>query len=125
MDWSKYPNFTREEMQCKHTGKDGMRPEFMEWLQKLRLEFNRPFIITSAFRDITHPIEAKKEQGGSHSKGCAVDIAIRGEEALRLIALAYSMGCRRIGVQQKGSSRFIHLDLADQLAGFPASIWSY
>lgn len=125
MDWSKHPNFSESEMKCSHTGKTEMNPLFMEWLQSLRNQFNRPFIITSAFRDVTHPIEAAKESRGEHTYGCAVDIAIRGTEAQRLIALAYSMGCRRIGVQQKGSGRFIHLGMGNLYANLPEALWSY
>ena len=102
-----------------------MRPEFMSKLQELRLNFNRPLIITSGYRDLTHPIEAAKESRGEHSYGCAADIAIRGTEALRLVALAYDMGFRRIGINQKGSGRFIHLGMGDKLAQFSPALWSY
>lgn len=125
MDWSKYPNFSESEMQCKHTGKCEMNPLFMEWLQALRSEFNRPFIITSAYRDVTHPVEASKDSRGAHTYGCAVDIAIRGEEAMRLFVLAHNMGCRRIGYNQKGNGRFIHLDMANLYANKPKATWSY
>lgn len=125
LDWSLYPNFSEEEMKCKHTGKCEMNPYFMEWLQSLRNQFNRPFIITSGYRDITHPIEASKESRGEHTYGCAVDIAIRGTEAQRLVSLAYNMGCRRIGINQKGEGRFIHLGMGDQYAQFPKAMWSY
>jgi uncharacterized protein YcbK (DUF882 family) len=125
MDWSKYPNFTEKEFKCSHTGKCEMRPEFMEKLQALRLQFNRPLIISSGYRDITHPIEAAKESRGEHTYGCAADIAIRGTEALRLIALAYDMGFRRIGINQKGDGRFVHLGMGDKLVHFPEASWSY
>jgi uncharacterized protein YcbK (DUF882 family) len=125
LDWSRYPNFRASEFECSHTGKNEMRPEFMEAIQKLRLDFNRPFIITSGYRDITHPVEYNKAIRGEHTLGLACDISIRGEEALRLVSMAYSHGFRRLGVQQKGERRFIHLGLGDKYAQFPATIWSY
>lgn len=125
LDWSKYPNFRASEFACRYTGKNEMRPEFMEKLQAIRLEFNRPMIITSGFRDITHPAEMAKESRGEHTYGCAADIAVRGAEAIRLIAIAHHFGIERIGVQQKGEGRFIHLGMGDKLAQFPVAFWSY
>jgi hypothetical protein len=42
---------------------------------------------------------------------------------LRLIDLAQQAGIQRIGVNQKGNGRFIHLDVCDDRPS-PA-IWSY
>jgi zinc D-Ala-D-Ala carboxypeptidase len=70
-----------------------------------------------------HPIEKRKDKPGSHSTGRAVDVAVTGEQALKVIEAALEMGFARVGVNQKGSGRFIHLDKAH---GFPApAIWSY
>jgi hypothetical protein len=55
-----------------------------------------------------------------HSRGIAVDIAIQGPEAVRLLDLALELGFTGIGVQQKGDGRFLHLDTRDTPA-----IWSY
>lgn len=125
MDWNLYPNFTPLEFSCSHSGKNEMSPKFMEVLQAIRRDFNRPMVITSGYRDRTHPIEAKKATRGEHTYGCAVDISVSGEIAMELIVIAYAHGIRRIGLNQKGSSRFIHLGMGDQIAGFPKAIWSY
>ena len=53
----------------------------------------------------------------------AVDITIRGEDAYKLIQVALEHGVPRIGVNQKGSSRFIHLD-GDTSKPSPV-FWSY
>lgn len=124
MDWN-YKNFSKKEFDCKHTGKNEMRPEFMETLQAIRTAYGKPMIITSGYRDKTHPIEAAKGQAGEHSYGLACDIAISGENALDLIIIAYGHGIRRIGVQQKGSGRYIHLGMGDKYANFPPALWSY
>lgn len=125
MDWTLYPNFGEDEFQCKHTGRCEMVPEFMARLQRLRTAYGRPMTVTSGYRHPSHPIEAAKDKPGAHSTGRAVDIAVQGADALRLIVLAAEAGFTGIGVQQKGGGRFIHLD--DLPNGqFPRpTVWSY
>ena len=113
--------FTSDEMKCQHCGKENWQPEFMEELDILRRSFGKPMIVTSGYRCPEHPIEAKKERPGAHSTGLAVDIAVRGEDTIELTSLAYTLGFRRIGWNQKGNSRFVHLDKAD----LPNGSWSY
>jgi zinc D-Ala-D-Ala carboxypeptidase len=115
-----YAHFTEAEMSCKHTGKCEMDPAFMARLEILREAFGKPMIVTSGYRDPSHPEEAKKAEPGMHTQGIAVDIAVRGADAVRLLELALSMGFRGIGVQQKGATRFLHLDTRNEPA-----IWSY
>ena len=43
----------------------------------------------------------------------SIDIAVSGERALRLIELALAAGIKRIGANQKGAARSIHLDVCD------------
>jgi zinc D-Ala-D-Ala carboxypeptidase len=124
MNWDLYPNFQAKEFDCKHSRKNEMRPEFMELLQAIRTEYGKPIYINSGYRDITHPIEAAKESGGAHTLGLACDIGVRGEDAIKLLGIAISRGVRRVGIQQKGVRRYIHIDIADKY-GFPKSIWSY
>ncbi|BAO82923.1 phosphoribosylformimino-5-aminoimidazole carboxamide ribonucleotide ProFAR isomerase [Serpentinimonas maccroryi] len=103
-----------------------MDADFMDRLQALRSAFARPMLISSGYRDPTHPLEAIKSQPGSHASGRAVDVSVRGAEALQLIALAVQHGFTGIGVQQKGSGRFIHLDDLSAQAQQPRpTIWSY
>lgn len=112
-DWSKYKNFTKEEFNCKHTGKNMMQEEFLDKLQKLRDMYGRPLIITSGYRDSTHPIEAKKGKGGYHTKGIACDISCGSRQAFDIITIALNVGFTGVGVNQKGDGRFIHLDIRD------------
>lgn len=115
-----YKFFTPDELRCKHTGKLAMDPGFMARLDTLRERFGAPLVITSGYRDPSHPAEQSKAEPGTHSQGIAVDIAIRGEAAVRLLELALPLGFRGIGVQQKGPSRFLHLDTRQTPA-----MWSY
>lgn len=118
--------FSENELKCKHTGICGMDPKFMETLEKIREEVGIPFIITSGYRDPTHPIEAKKSQPGAHASGKAVDILIRGADALKCIEVALKHGITGLGVKQHGDSRFIHLDTLEATSTRPRPwVWSY
>lgn len=123
MNWNNYPNFTKAEFDCKHSGKNAMRPEFMERLQALRTAYGKPMRVTSGFRDTTHPVEAKKAAPGAHSRGSACDIGCNGQQAYELLKLALAMGFTGIGVNQKGSGRFIHLDT--ETDGPRPNVWNY
>ena len=126
-DWP-WANFSPHEMRCKHTGKTGMDPSFMDRLQRLRDEFGGPLPVSSGYRHPDHPIEARKDEPGSHSTGKAADIRIHGADALRLVRLALQEGFTGVGIHQTGDhgSRFIHLDTVDPGPGRPRPwIWSY
>lgn len=123
MNWSDYPNFTRGEFACKETGECEMNPDFMAKLQALRKDYGRPMIISSGYRSKRHSIEAKKSKPGEHTTGYACDIAVSGDDAYRLILLAMMHGFQRIGVNQKGNGRFVHLGDNPE---FPnPRVWSY
>ena len=125
--WHLYPNFSKEEFDCKHTGKNEMKHSFMAKLQALRTAYDRPLRVTSGFRDYTHPVEAKKpKKNGAHPTGLACDIAIDRKEAYKVLKIALELGFTGIGFQQKGSGRFIHLDTIEDNGLQPRpSIWSY
>jgi uncharacterized protein YcbK (DUF882 family) len=123
-DWSRYPNFSESEFACRHTGDCRMRVEFMDLLQLIRFAYARPMRVSSGYRAPTHPVEARKRRPGEHSMGLAADIAVTGADALDLVHIALNMGIRRIGVQQHGAARFLHLGLGGP--GLPSPmIWSY
>ena len=93
--------FKPKELACRHTGDQGFNPEFLNTLNDIREECGFSFALSSAYRSQEHPIEARKEVKGAH-------------------------GIQRIGIQQKGSGRFIHLDACTEEDGFPCpAIWSY
>lgn len=126
MDWSKYQNFSASEFSCSHCGANEMKPEFMDRLQMLRTAYNKPMKVTSGYRCPKHPIEAAKASSGAHSSGMAADIAVQGAEAHRLLQLALEMGFTGIGVHQKNTGRFLHLDLIESSPSTPRpTIWSY
>jgi uncharacterized protein YcbK (DUF882 family) len=119
--WGEYVHFKKEEFDCKHTGENQMQHEFMLKLVTLRLRYAKPLRVTSGYRDVTHPAEARKSISGAHSHGVAVDLAVQGADAYRVLELATTLGFTGIGVQQKGDGRFIHLDT---YTDYPR-VWSY
>lgn len=125
--WDKYPNFSKEEFNCKHSGKNEMQHEFMKKLQVLREFYGKPLKVTSGYRDYTHPEEVKKpNKNGAHPTGKAVDLAVDRKDAHKVLELAMSLGFSGIGIKQHGDSRFIHLDTIEDNPLQPRpTIWSY
>lgn len=123
MQWSAYPNFSEQEFACSETGECNMRKTFMDKLQALRNDYGKPMTITSGYRSPKHSIEVSKASPGVHTRGLAVDIACNGQQAYEILKLAYKHGFKGIGVSQKGSARFVHLDT---WTGSPRpNMWSY
>lgn len=124
---SRWPNFAYHELTCSHTGENRMDPEFMDKLQTLRTRLGEPIILTSAYRSPTHPVEATKEQPGTHSLGRAVDIACTGPRAYKILDLAFGCGFTGIGVSMKGDrGRFLHLDdVINSARILRPTVWSY
>tara|TARA_R100001244_G_scaffold59867_1_gene50229 strand:+ start:338 stop:703 length:366 start_codon:yes stop_codon:yes gene_type:complete len=118
--------FTTNELQCTHCGASGMNEEFMQKIEALRAKLGFPFYVNSAYRCPEHPIEAKKKAPGAHSTGHAIDIGISGDRAYRLLGAAIWAGFTGIGISQKGTSRFIHLDDLRHSQRRPRPwLWSY
>jgi zinc D-Ala-D-Ala carboxypeptidase len=118
MNYGKY--FTDFEFRCKHCNKAGMDQTFVDRLNALREAYGSSLRVSSGYRCKDHPVEAKKASTGMHTTGKAVDFAIQGADAHKLLGIAMTMGFKGIGVQQKGTGRFIHLDDRDTPA-----VWSY
>jgi len=124
IQWSKYPNFSASEFRCSHCQADGIKEDVVAKLQAMRTEYGKPMRITSGYRCPQHPIEAKKSVPGAHALGLAADIGVEGAEAHRILGLAFKHGFAGIGVQQKGTGRFIHVDIRNgELPG--PTVWSY
>lgn len=120
IDWKLYPKFTEAEFRCRHCGRQEMKPELLGRLQALRDVYGRPLPVTSGWRCADHPVEKAKAHPGMHSTGLAVDLGVQGAEAHEVLRLAMHLGFTGVGVQQKGSGRFVHLDLRKE-----PTVWSY
>ena len=123
IDFGLYPNFSADEFNCSHCGKNEMQAEFMSRLQALRMRYGKPMKITSGYRCPEHPIEAKKAKPGAHASGLACDVGVDGQQAYELMKDAFALGFTGIGVQQKGAGRFLHLDTLT--SGVRPTVWSY
>lgn len=122
VDWSKYKQFTPKEFQCKHTGRHGMDPEFLDMLQELRNRFGKPIIINSGYRHHTHPDEAKKgHRNGEHTKGRCADLRVtNSQDRYQLLKLAFEMGFPRVGFHKS----FLHIGIGGE--GLPYDVcWDY
>ena len=118
--------FTADELKCQHCGAEGIDEYFMAKIDNLREELGFPFPVTSGYRCPEHPIEARKKAPGAHTTGKAIDIGVSGNDAYILIEAAIRDNFTGIGINQKGNSRFIHLDIIPHSSSSPRPwIWSY
>jgi len=115
--------FSKDELKCKHCGEYKFNEDFLGLLNSIRSDCGFPLPVSSGYRCPNHPIEASKKRAGAHTTGMAVDIVVSHERAHKLLQVALEHGIPRIGVNQKGNERFIHLDW-DMSLPHP-TIWSY
>ena len=102
--------FSRDEFACSHTGKNEISDSLIDKLDLLREACGFPFIITSGYRDPTHPVEARKKEPGTHCQGIAADIrGSGGHQRFTIVKHALTLGFRGIGVAKP----FVHVDTRD------------
>ena len=126
MIW-RWDNFTEDEMRCKGSGESGIDEAFMDRLQGVRIEYDRPITITSGYRSPDYNAQVSGTgRTGPHTTGKACDISIRGEDCHRLLTIALSHGVTGIGLKQKGNGRFMHLDDLPVAPNRPRPwVWTY
>ena len=100
--------FTLGEFDCQVTGENSMESEFLEVLDEIRHRCGFPFIITSGYRDPSHPAETVKAVPGNHTKGIAADIKIT-NSAQRYAIVKHAMDIEVSGIGI--ASNFVHLDI--------------
>jgi len=120
LSWERWPNFQEWEFCCSKTGRCDMDEGFLDRLQALRKALGVPIIVTSGFRDPSHPVEAVKAEPGTHTLGLAADIkAESGKFKYQILREAMKLGFTGIGI---GKS-FVHLDI---WMGAPRpNVWIY
>ncbi len=122
--------FTEDELKCRcGCGKVEMDPYFMDKLHALRRVLGFSLPITSGYRCPNYNKRISKTGfNGPHTTGRAVDIAISGGDALKLIQYACNFHLLGIGVKQSGliNQRYIHIDDLTEKDGYPRpALWSY
>ena len=101
--------FKDHELTCKHCGAQGFKAQTLDKLNQLRRLYQKPIVVSSAYRCPESNIAGGYTQ--THSTGQAVDIVCNGSEAFELVRLAVMCKFTGIGVSQRnGKERFIHLD---------------
>ena len=116
--------FSRQEFACR-CGCNGnlQADDFIAKLDALRAEVGFPLPVSSGYRCPDHNARVSTTgRTGPHTTGRAVDLAVDRTRAHTVLAAALRAGFTGIGVQQKGATRFIHLD--DLASGRP-TVWSY
>ena len=94
----------------------------MDKLESIRIEYGLPMRVTSGYRSPEYNSKVSHTgRTGPHTTGMAVDIAVSGKDAHRLLCVALAHGITGVGVSQNGAGRFLHFDTARET---PA-IWSY
>jgi uncharacterized protein YcbK (DUF882 family) len=117
-----YKYFKIQDFICSHTGLNKIQPELVERLDELRERCGFPFIITSGYRDPSHPEEAKKKKAGTHSQGIAADIKVsNGAQRYAIVEHAIALGFNGIGV----ANSFIHVDIRECDDNTPSVMWKY
>ena len=107
-------NFNSEEFDSKDIKGTGMMMniEFIALLQKARDIAGIPFVINSGFRTTAYNKKIGGVVNSAHTKGKAVDIAIKNDRERYIILNALILaGFKRIGIYMT----FIHCDNDDSL----------
>ena len=124
--WRWDPYFSIKEFTCRGSNECNMNPDFMDLLVSLRKLYDAPLFVSSGYRSPTYnKTVSTTGENGPHTTGQAVDFIIEGVPAYKLLRIAFQLGFTGIGVSQKGTSRFVHLDNLLQ-PGYPRPrVWSY
>ena len=116
--------FNRKEFACQYTGNNEISSELIDKLDELREACGFPFVITSGYRDATHPVEAKKAKPGTgtHAQGIAADIKVNnGLQRFKIVEEAIKLGFTGIGVARS----FVHVDIRSPDDTTPFVMWTY
>ena len=126
------PHFSDAEVACKCGCGMLPAPAFMRKVEALREMWGKPMKVTSAARCPAYNAKVSSTgPDGPHTTGHAIDVEVARGDAFALLMLigranARGLGITGIGVQQKGTGRFVHMDDLPDAPGQPRpTIWSY
>jgi uncharacterized protein YcbK (DUF882 family) len=121
-------HFSRDEFTCRcGCGQNLIDDIFVTELDDLRHRLGFPLVITSGYRCPEHNARVSSTgRTGAHTTGRAADIAVSHTRAYEVLQTALLMRFTGIGINQKGGSRFLHLDNLPNAPGQPRpTCWSY
>lgn len=105
-DEGRWPHFSRSELSCRHCGDYFHHPVFMDALQSLRYNLDRPLHILSAHRCALHNAAVGGAPLSQHLT-LAVDISLQGHDRRRIVKAAKALGFSGLGYYYT----FLHLDM--------------
>lgn len=105
--------FQRDDFACTcGCGQNLIEDKLIDLLEELRELVGFPLIITSGYRCPEHNAKVSSTgPTGPHTTGLAADIGVSRDRAVRVLEMALRMEFKGIGLNQKGDSRFVHLDI--------------
>lgn len=116
--------FTEKEQSCPCCGENRFNPHTLKRFNALRHFLGFSMQMTSGYR--CEAYNTAKGYTQTHATGQAGDIACTHWQAFMINKHHARFGFTGIGIRQKGSSRFIHLDDLGEVPGRPRPhIWSY
>ncbi len=119
---SKY--FSDIETSCKCCGVNGMNIETLKKFDRLRELVGEPLPMSSGYR--CEKYNSNNGYTQTHATGRAGDLQVSHEVSFLVLKYCHEVGFTGIGVNQKGKSRFIHLDDLTELPKRPRPhVWSY
>jgi len=111
---------------CGRCGRADISPRLIPILDRVRIRYQKPMIVTSGFRCPDYNIIVRG--GEEHPKGEAADIAVYSSfDALHLVEVAILEDIRRLGIDVSAAAikegrAFIHLGISTILI---PGIWTY
>lgn len=110
-------HFYSTEFDCHGSGccsKTIINERLIEFLEEIRVHFNAPVTVTSAYRCPTHNRNIGGATGSRHSKGDAADIVVKGVAPRAVAQYAESIGILGIGLYEtQADGYFVHIDTRD------------
>ncbi len=103
-----WPHFSPRELASKGNGSLLVVPAALDVLETARVMADRPFYITSAYRDPIHNALVGGAPLSRHKQGDAFDISLRGHSKDTLINILRAAGFRGFGINY---AAFVHADL--------------
>ena len=102
----RWPNFSIEELACRHCQAMYIWPEFLDRLQSARNDAAKPFRILSGHRCSLHNVRIGGAPLSQHLR-LAVDISLVRHDRRHLLRVCSDAGFRGFGFYQT----FLHIDL--------------
>lgn len=108
--WATVPSFTPAEFTCHcGCGYDAVDHTLVRVCQRLRNQFDAPFMVSSGPRCPAHNAKVGGVSGSKHLSGRAVDFSIRGKTAAQILPIAQSQPEIRYAYAIDES--FVHMEM--------------